>query len=71
MQATPSDFEGLHAAILLAQEMMPQQMDSARILLERAHPLENSNVLRHQAQYYNVWGLYYWFERDRQASIKY
>jgi len=69
MQSAPGEFERLHASILLAQEMMPAQMDSARILLEQAHPIEKSTVIRHQAQYYNVWGLYYWFSRDRQASI--
>jgi tetratricopeptide (TPR) repeat protein/DNA-binding CsgD family transcriptional regulator len=69
IRAGPGSLEGLQASILLAQEMMPAQMDSARILIERAHPLENSTVLRHQAQYHNVWGLYYWFQRDRQASI--
>ncbi len=70
MRSAPGDYKGLHASILLAQGMMPAQMDSARILLERAHPLENSKVLRHRVQYHNVWGLYYWFKGDRQASIK-
>ena len=70
MRAAPNDMEGYNATALLAQELMPQQMDSARILLERAHPLENSPDLYHRAQYHNVWGLYYWFKQDRQASIR-
>ncbi len=69
MRSVSDEFESLHASILLAQEMMPDQMDSARIFLEWAHPIEKSPILRHRAQYNNVWGLYYWYSRERQASI--
>ncbi len=58
-----------HAMALLAQELMPEHMDSARVLLEAASPLKESPEPGLQAQYFNVWGLYYWFSGDRQASI--
>ncbi len=69
MQSASNESDRMYASTLLAQDMMPERMDSARILLEGAHPLRKSRVLSHQAQYYNVWGLYYWFGGDRLASI--
>lgn len=69
MQHASREADRLHAAVLLAQDLMPAQMDSARVLLEEAYPLEDAPELRQQAQYFNVWGLYYWFRGDRQASI--
>ncbi len=69
MRNASQEADRLQASVLLAQGMMPAKMDSARVLLEVAYPLEDAPNLRQQAQYFNVWGLYYWFRRDRQASI--
>ena len=69
MRNAPGKEDRLLAFVLLAQDMMPAQMDSAQVLLDAAYLLEESPELRHQAQYFNVWGLYYWFSGDRQASI--
>ncbi len=69
MQQADLEADRLHASVMLAQEMMPGHMDSARDLLEDAYPLEESQTLRYQAQYFNAWGLYYWHRRERNTSI--
>ncbi len=71
MQTAASESDRLHAAVLLARDLVPTQKDSARALLEGAAALEHSEELTHRAEYYNVWGLYYWDLRDRPASTEY
>lgn len=67
---TSSESERLHASVLSAQDMMPANMDSARVLLESAGSLEGSREIYHLAQYFNTWGLYYWYRMDRKLSIQ-
>lgn len=69
IKTTNSELDRTHATVLLAQELIPEQMDSARILLERSSSLAQSRRPLLRADYYNVWGLYYWFKGDRQLSI--
>lgn len=44
-------------------------MDSALILLQQAAAIENSRTILHKADYFNTWGLYYWFAGDFQKAI--
>ncbi len=69
IKTTNSELDRTHATVLLAQELIPEQMDSARILLERSSSLAQSRRPLLRADYYNVWGLYYWFKGYRQLSI--
>jgi tetratricopeptide (TPR) repeat protein len=68
IRTSSSETDRLHATALFAQELMPAQMDSALVLLNQSSMLEKSRQLIHRADYYNVWGLYYWFTGDRKAS---
>jgi len=69
IRTSSSETDRLHATALLAQELMPAEMDSALVLLKQSSMLAKSSRLIHQADYYNVWGLYYWFAGDKRLSI--
>ena len=69
MQTASRESDRLHASVLLARDLLPAEMDSARALLEGTAALEQSEELLHRAYYHSAWGLYYWEKRDRQPSI--
>jgi len=69
MQTASRESDRLHATVLLARDLLPAEMDSARALLEGTAALEQSEELLHRAYYHSAWGLYYWEKRDRQPSI--
>ena len=71
VQSTADVNDRHHASVLLARSLLPAYSDSARTLLENAAGLDESNLALHRADYYNGWGLYYWYRRDRQAAIRY
>lgn len=64
------DNSNYHDFVKKAQRFIPANMDSARILLEKAQPLENVGSIIHKADYYSAWGLFFWFSDQPKESIK-
>ena len=69
MQTASRESDRLHAAVLLARELLPADPDSARALLESAAALELFGQTAQQADYFNTRGLYHWHARESEESI--
>lgn len=59
-----------HAAVLLAETMMPARMDSAFVLLQQGSAVLDGDDLLRQADYYNILGNYYWFSNQPDQAIQ-
>lgn len=60
-----------YAKVLIARDLIPDNMDSARLLLDQAKPLEMGNHLISKAEFNNVNGLYYWYTSEYDTAIYY
>lgn len=70
IRSAQSDAGLMHAKVLLARHYLPERMDSARVLLEDVESTQPPFSGIQQAEYFNTWGLYYWFKRNRAESIR-
>lgn len=61
----------LHAMCLLAVELMPDSMARAESLLTKSAALPETGTTKQIANYYNYWGLFYWYAGSRQEAIAY
>ena len=62
-------FDRMHASVLLAETLMPRQLDSALVLLEEASGLiDDADGIR-KANYYNTLGNYYLFSNELEQAI--
>ncbi len=61
----------LYAKVLIARNLIPDNMDSARMLLDQVKPIESGLDKLSRAEYNNVNGLYYWFTSEYDTSISY
>lgn len=66
-----SETDRLHAATLIAQRLMPGQIDSAMTLLELSEPLGSMQGGLPKADYLNTRGIYYWYNRDYNQAMTY
>ena len=60
----------LHASVLLAETLIPAQMDSALVLLLEASPLAGDADGIRKAFYHNTFGNYYWFLNEPEKAIE-
>lgn len=58
----------VHAGVKLALELMPEKMDSARMLLEAAKPIAEANRSALKADYYNSTGIFHWYSGDFESA---
>lgn len=60
----------MHAMTLLASDLMPADLDSARILLEKSSKLAEAHEhLAEQAAWLNISGNYNWYARNLDSAI--
>ncbi|MDA3944074.1 MAG: tetratricopeptide repeat-containing sensor histidine kinase [Bacteroidetes bacterium] len=67
--ASISRIDRLNARLLYSRKIIPEQLDTARMLLLQAEELKNSSDLLLRADYFNVWGLYYWYRNEADSAI--
>jgi signal transduction histidine kinase len=65
-----SEPERMHAMVLLAAELIPQHMDSARYLITSAAGLAYEGDGIKSADYYNTLGVYYWYKGELDSAIQ-
>jgi len=53
------------------RRLIPEEMDSARMLLIQNEALQLDQDLLLRADYLNTWGLYYWFSNEADSAITY
>lgn len=68
-EGASDSFERMHASVLLAETLMPGQLDSALFLLEEASDLVNDADGIRKANYFNTLGNYYWFSNELEQAI--
>lgn len=61
--------EKMRTAVLLAEELIPQDMDSALVLLDFAAPLLNGQNDLYKSEYLNQRGIYHWYNGEYYESI--
>ncbi len=59
----------MHASIMLARHLMPANMDSALALIQLAEPLASDRQNLRKADYFNTYGLYYWYIGQHDKAI--
>ncbi len=62
-------YDRMHASVLLAGELMPEQLDSALFLLEEASSLVNDVDDIRKADYFNTLADYYWYANELDQAI--
>lgn len=62
-------FDQLYARILIARSIIPDDLDSAKLLIHEAEAVANSKNLSFFAEYNNVKGLYFWYTSEYDSSI--
>lgn len=60
----------LYAHVLLASNLIPNEIDSAFVLLQKASKLANSTNPVHQADFLNTMGVYYWYSGEYDSAIE-
>lgn len=69
IQNSQNESDKAYAKVLLADELLPAKLDSARLLLEKASALTYDPSAFRVAEYHTKWGLYYWYSRDYELAI--
>lgn len=65
-----NESDKLYAKVLLADQHLPAQLDSAKLYLEQAAALADDPSAFRAAEYHTKWGLYYWFSREYELAIE-
>ena len=65
-----TESERMHAMVLFAAELIPQDMDSARHLISSAAGLAHKDDGIEIADYYNTLGIYYWYKGEIDSAIQ-
>lgn len=61
--------EKMRAAVLIAEKLIPENMDSALILLDFAAPLMKERNDLYKSEYLNQRGVYYWYNGEYYKAI--
>lgn len=61
--------DAIHQKILQADNLLPQHMDSVRLILQSLNEVENDDNTAHKAYYYNTYGNYYWYSSQPLDAI--
>jgi len=69
MENAPSEAEQLYVSVLIAEQLLPSNMDSASALLAAAAPLLEGKNQLYKAVYLNKLGVYYWYAGDFHRAI--
>lgn len=59
----------VHQKIVRAEKLIPDNMDSAFILLQESEQVEKDEHTVRQADYYNAYGFYYWYMGEPDKAI--
>ncbi len=62
-------YDRMHASVLLAETLIPGELDSALVFLEEASGLVNDADGIRKADYFNTLGNYYWFSNEPEHAI--
>lgn len=60
----------MHASVLLALELMPAELDSALNLLKSAEKLQYLKNGIARADFFNAYGVYYWYSGEYEEAIE-
>ncbi len=63
--------EQLKTKVQYIRWLLPDEMDSARMMLIQNTSLQNNQDLLLRADYLNTWGLYYWYGNEADSAITY
>lgn len=64
-----TETQRMHAQVLLAAELLPNQMDSVKQLIVNSSDLQRNKNDLIRADYFNTLGVYYWYKGEYDSAI--